>query len=419
VTSGGRAPGGQAPGDQAPAGPALRGITWDHPRGYAALSELARLDAGADRSHGAVPAPVSWDRQPLAGFEATPIADLAGEYDLLVVDHPGLGAATSALHPLDELFGPPELAAWGAAAVGCSYRSYWYAGHQWALPLDAAAQVCVVRPDLMDGRPPPATWPQVAALARETRVMLVLGGPHALLTLLAICAAQGLPPAAETGDGAAAGGFADDAAARDAVLQALDLLADVWAHTDQAMAAGSPIDVLEAMAAGGETACAPLVYGYVTYSEPGRRPHPLAACDAPAWQPGGPPGSVLGGTGIAVSRRVTGQGIQIVRAHLRRLLAEPVQTRLVPLSGGQPSLRAAWESDEVNSASGGFYRRTRATLDQAWVRPRFAGWIAFQDLGSAAVRNGLRDRAAPREVLRRLRSAFSACCLTGGPAGHA
>lgn len=416
MTAGGRTRGGRAhdsgtPGPPDAGGRTLRGITWDHPRGYAALAELARLDAGADFGYGAVPAPLSWDRQPLAGFEATPIAGLADEYDLLVLDHPGLGAATSALYPLDDLFRPPELAAWAAAAVGPSQRSYQYAGHQWALPLDAATQVCVVRPDLMCGRPPPATWPQVAALARETRVALVLGGPHALLTLLAICAAQGLPPAVETGDGAAAGGFAD-AAARDAVLQALDLLADVWAHTGQALAAGSPIDVLEAMAAGGETACAPLVYGYVTYSEPGRRPHPLAACDAPAWQPGGPPGSVLGGTGVAVSRRVTGQDIQTARAHLRRLLAEPVQTRLVPLSGGQPSLRAAWESDEVNAASGGFYRRTRATLDQAWVRPRFAGWIAFQDLGSAAVRNGLRDRAAPAEILRRLRAAFDACCRT-------
>jgi multiple sugar transport system substrate-binding protein len=387
----------------------LRGITWDHPRGYAALDELARLDAAADPAYGAVPAPLGWDRQPLAGFEATPIADLAGRYDLLVLDHPGLGAATAALHPLDELFGEDELATWAAATAGPSFASYRYAGRPWALPLDAATQVCVVRPDLMDGRPPPATWPEVAALARECRVALVLGGPHALLTLLAICAAQGAPPVTEAGGGGAAGGFADDAAARDAVLLALGLLADVWARADQAMAAGSPIDVLEAMAAGDVAACAPLVYGYVTYSEPGRR-HPLAACDAPAWRPGGPPGSVLGGTGVAVSRRVAGQDIQTARAHLRRLLSGPVQRGLVPQAGGQPALRAAWESGEVNAGCGGFYRRTRATLDQAWVRPRFAGWIAFQDQGSAVVREGLLYRAAPSHILRRLRSAFDTCC---------
>jgi multiple sugar transport system substrate-binding protein len=416
--------------------PGLRGLTWDHPRGYAALAALAGLDAGGDTRYGAVPAPVVWDRQPLAGFESEPITGLAQRYDLLVIDHPGLGAATTALHPLDGLFGAGELAAWADAAAGPSFSSYRYAGHQWALPLDAATQVCVTRPELMDGRPPPGTWREVAALAREVPVALVLGGPHALLALLAICAAQGAPPVAEAagarphrtvpptrhhgaaggggGAGAPAGGFADDATARDAVLAALDVLAGLAAHSDLALAAGSPIDVMEAMATLDTVACAPLVYGYVTYSEPSRRPHQLAVSDAPAWQPGGRPGSVLGGTGVAVSRRVTGEDAQTARAHLRRLLAGPVQTDLVPRAGGQPALRAAWESQAVNSVCGGFYRRTLATLDQAWTRPRFPGWIGFQERGSAVVRDGLMSRAAPAEILRQLRAEFHACCAAGG-----
>ena len=392
-------------------GPALRGITWDHPRGYAALAELERLDAMADTRYGAVAARLTWDRQPLTGFESRPIADLAQRYDLLVVDHPGLGTATAALRPLDELFSPSELAAWAGAAVGPSFGAYRYAGHQWALPLDAATQICMVHPGLMDARPPPATWQEVAVAARELPVALVLGGPHALLTLLAICAAQGVPPVAEAGGGSPAGGFAEDGAARDAVLGALDLLGDICAHVDLALAAGDPIGVLEAMAAGDAAACCPLVYGYVTYSEPGRRPHRLTACDAPAWQPGGRRGSVLGGTGVAVSRRVGSEDIPAARAHVRRLLAEPVQAELVPRAGGQAALRAAWESGAVNAACGGFYRHTRATLDQAWVRPRFPGWITFQEQGSAMVRGGLRRRAAPIQILRQLQRTFRACCF--------
>jgi multiple sugar transport system substrate-binding protein len=69
----------------------------------------------------------------------------------------------------------------------------------------------------------------------------------------------------------------------------------------------------------------------------------------------------------------------------------------------------------VNAGCGGFYRDTRATVARAWVRPRFPGWIDFQHRGSAAVREGLGDRAVPGEILRRLRSAFAACCLTSGP----
>ena len=396
---------------------ALVGITWDHPRGYAALAELERLDATADTRYGAVPAPVTWDRQSLSGFESRPIADLARRYDLLIVDHPGLGAATAALHPLEELFSPSELAAWADTVVGPSFGAYRYAGRQWAMPLDAAAQICMIRLDLMDGRPTPATWHEVAAAARELPVALVLGGPHAMLTLLAICAAQGEPPVAETGGGSPAGDFAEDQTSREAVLAALDLLADVSAHIDLAVAAGNPIGVLEAMAAGDAAACCPLAYGYVTYSEPGRRPHRLTACDAPAWQPGGRPGSVLGGTGVAVSRRLGGEAVPVAKAHVRRLLAEPVQAELVPRAGGQPTLRMAWESDAVNASCDGFYRHTRRTLEQAWVRPRFPGWIAFQDQGSAVIRGGLRRRNVSTQILRQLQQTFRACCLAARPPG--
>ena len=65
----------------------LRGMTWDHPRGYRPLEAFAAHCPAAG---------VSWDRQSLAAFEAQPIAELARSYDLMVIDHPGLGAAIAA-----------------------------------------------------------------------------------------------------------------------------------------------------------------------------------------------------------------------------------------------------------------------------------------------------------------------------------
>ena len=58
-----------------------------------------------------------------------------------------------------------------------------------------------------------------------------------------------------------------------------------------------------------------------------------------------------------------------------------------------------------------------AVLDQAWVRPRFPGWIAFQDQGSAIVREGLRGRISPEGILCDLQLAFRARCLAAGPPG--
>src|SRR5213078_1787467 len=63
-----------------------------------------------------------------------------------------------------------------------------------------------------------------------------------------------------------------------------------------------PIAVFERMAAeGSQVACAPLIYGYVSYASAGFRPNRLAFADIPVARALGPAGSALGGTGIAVS----------------------------------------------------------------------------------------------------------------------
>jgi multiple sugar transport system substrate-binding protein len=352
----------------------VRGLTWDHPRGHAPLDELTRLDLAGPNPYGDVPEPIEWDRQPLEGFESEPIAALCESYDVLVIDHPGLGAALDSLVPMDELFSAAELADFRARSVGRCYESYHLDGRQWALPLDAAAQVAAAWPGLHV----PETWPETVEFARSGgRLALCLGGPHAFLMFCAVCS----------------GDFLD----REAGLRALELMAELLALADPDVSLRNPIGVLDAMAAGGPDLC-PLVYGYATY--------PLAFADAPAW-PGRAPGSVLGGTGLAVSKRRIGDaeraagtggaegagGIRdAVRAHLRRLLSEPVQTGLFPAAGGQPAARSAW--DEA-----GFYRDTRDSVEAAWIRPRFPGYIAKQQRASALIRDGLTAGRPSRDIL--------------------
>ncbi|MFC5828184.1 hypothetical protein [Nonomuraea insulae] len=38
----------------------MRGLTWDHPRGYAPLDELTRLDLAGANPYGDVPEPIEW-----------------------------------------------------------------------------------------------------------------------------------------------------------------------------------------------------------------------------------------------------------------------------------------------------------------------------------------------------------------------
>src|SRR4051812_43440503 len=112
-------------------------MTWDHSRGYDPLAAAAaEWEARTGQA-------IAWDRRSLQDFESYPVAELARRYDLIVIDHPHVGqvAASGCLLALDEAIDSVALAGIAAGSVGGSYESYTLDGHQWALPVDAAAQV--------------------------------------------------------------------------------------------------------------------------------------------------------------------------------------------------------------------------------------------------------------------------------------
>ena len=354
-----------------------RGLTWDHPRGYNALA--------------AVEGPITWDRQPLEGFESAPIADLCARYDLVVLDHPHLGEALAhdCLQPLDEVFSARDLADIAACAIGPTYSSYGMAGRQWALPLDAATQVMALRPDLTDARP--TTWAEVDTLSQKGGVALSLAGPHAALSFLSVCAA--IDPLLDMRDQ----GWPDDQTAETAI----DILGPLAARTPEATKKLNPIGLLDLMGRTDDLHLIPLVYGYVNYT---RAPRPVAFRDAPRMA--GRPGSILGGTGIAISRRAKVD--DALRDHLLWLMSPEAQRGFIPDHDGQPGLRSAWADKRVNADWGNFYRDTTATLEAATIRPRHDGYIALQSRASATLRQAFDDRNPAARVARDLRAMYEA-----------
>ncbi|MFB4419527.1 ABC transporter substrate-binding protein [Streptomyces sp. QL37] len=369
----------------------LRGLAWDHPRVYAPLEELTRLDASLPDGCETVGLPLRWERMPAAESESMPVSGYADDYDIIVVAHPGLGSAVESgcLMPMDALFAPAELTSWKRRSVGASYESYRLDGRSWALPLDAATQLAALRPDLVDRSNPPRTWDEVCALAEQVPVALCLGGPHAFLTLCALSLAQGEEPMREdTGP----------VVSRSAGLAALDMMARLRARTPPPLRTADPSCALRAMARGTGPAYCPLVYGNAAYTWSGA--YPLAFSRPPGWRPGGPAGSVLGGAGLAVS---AGRGrdagtLDAIRDHLRRLLSEPVQRELFPMTGGQPAARSAWTGRSGDRHWQDFSRDTLTTVEGAWLRPRRPGFHAFQEHASELLRDGL-EAGAPHPAL--------------------
>lgn len=364
--------------------PHYTALTWDHPRGYHALRDAAaEVAPGQGLS-------IAWDRQPLEGFESHPIADLCARYDLVVLDHPHVGEAVEAgcLVPLEDVFDATTLADLAASTIGPCLTSYRYAGHHWALPLDAATQVMAYRPDLTS---PVSTWSDVAALARRGGVALSLAGPHAALSYLSICTALGEPPAESDPHL-----LVSEATG----IDAFNLLVDIYAHAEKSTLGLNPIGILNHMAQHDDVKLCPLVYGYVNYARPAPGMKQVRFADAPSRAPGGRPGSTLGGTGIGISTRckVTPE----LLTHLRWLLGSDAQRNFIPAHDGQPSRRSAWQDEGVNATWGDFYRDTARTLEAAYVRPRYAGYIAWQAQASAYLRDALTAATSAAPVVQHL-----------------
>lgn len=360
----------------------LRGLTWDHRR---AIDPLLGTLPAFRRGHPDVT--VVWDKQPLAGFEYEPVAALARRYDLLVFDHPHVGAiaAAACLRPLDDLVGP------GDAFVGPSLASYRWGGNLWGLPIDAATQVAVYRPDLFAALDTgvPRTWPEVIALGGEGRrcgrfLALALQGVHSLMTFYTLCASLGAPCGTEPG----APFVAADVGPR--ALETLRTLADLC--PPEALGWNS-IVAQDAMGDRDDLLYCPAIYGFATYAEPDR-PKPLRFAALP-----GGVGSTLGGAGIGISAFARDPATAEAAEAYVRHLAQSATQRAFATHHGQPAHGDAWSDAAIDRRFGGFFSATRATMAGAWVRPRYPGYLAFQKQAGDLIEAHLRQPGDDRHLL--------------------
>lgn len=366
----------------------LRGMTWDHPRGYDPL--VACSEIWRERTRVAI----AWDRRSLQDFESFPVRELAARYDLIVIDHPHVGQVTAeeCLAPLDVAGREAERAALAAGSVGPSYPSYHWNGRQWAFPIDAATQVQAWRGDLMDS--PASRWPDMLDLARKGFVQCPMRVPHSLMMLYTLAGNLGRP--------CATGEFLVE---KDVGIDVYEMMSELTGLIDRSCFAMDPIDVLETMAApGSRIACAPLIYGYASYAQKGFRPALIRFADIPAAGADGPVGAVLGGTGIAVSSTSAHRSEAIDFAYW--IASEATQRGPYVAAGGQPGHAAAWEDDSANAAAADFYRATRRTLDGSWIRPRHDGYMAFQHAAALRLNEALTTGESARSFVRAINALY-------------
>ncbi|MEM6393674.1 MAG: ABC transporter substrate-binding protein [Planctomycetota bacterium] len=364
----------------------LRGMTWDHPRGYDPMV------AASERYTAEHPdVELVWEKRSLSEFEERSVEELAETFDLMVIDHPHIGdvAVSNCLAPFTE---DARLAAIEAGSVGRSYESYLYDGQQWALPIDAASQVSAWRDGFLEAAP--ASWQECVDIAGKARVVWPLHPVHALMSFYTLSASLGHPCGGDDGV------FADESVA----VGVFEELAKLVERVPSACFGMDPIDVL-GLIGKGEADLVPHTYGYISYSRAGFLAHRVRFGDIPVLGDAGPVGSALGGTGIAVSARssevATAQDFALCVA------GAAWQKGVFFEAGGQPGHAEAWEDDATNAATLDFFRGTRATLEHAYLRPRYPGYIAFQRASGEHINAALKGEQTYEQAVRAMNTDYA------------
>ncbi|MFH6957149.1 ABC transporter substrate-binding protein [Flavobacterium aquidurense] len=371
----------------------LKGITWNHTRG------LLPMVATAQRFTELHPnVEITWEKRSLQEFADASIEDLAKRFDLLVIDHPwtGFGAHTNAILPLSDHLSAEYIKDQELNTVGRSYESYVFSNKLWALPIDAATPVAAARLDILEkkGLKVPQTYDDLLALAKKGLVAFAGIPVDVLMSFYQYCCSLGEAPfkseekviSAETGK------------------KALQMFRELAQLIDPANFNRNPIQVYEAMVNSDAIAYCPFAYGYSNYSRTGYSKNLLHFYDLVRLN-NNPMISSLGGTGLAVSS--FSKNIPEAIQYAEFTGSSQVQQNIFADNGGQPGHLQAWKSDRINALTHDYFKNTLPALERAFLRPRYAGHMYFQDHAGDVVRDYLMNGGDEELVLEVLNSLYA------------
>lgn len=364
----------------------LRGITWDHSRAFPPLVATAQR---YEETHPGVR--IHWDKRTLDEFGHKPIEQLIDDYDLIVIDHPWAGHAfnQSLVHDLNPLVDQAVRDDLKTESIGASYESYVYEGKLMALPIDVATPAPSYRPDLLDivGVSLPRTWSELMALARRGLTAMPGFPADLFLNWLMLCAALGGNPGLHT----------DIFVRREAGWRALEMIRELASYMTPEVFEWNPIQLAEAMTTRDDLAYCPFAYTYSNYARTDFTAKPLRYGNPISLDDGTPLRSVLGGTGLAISRNC--RDIRAAVDYASFVSDAATQRTIYLYAGGQPAHRAAWLDAAADRFGAGFFSGSFDAHQDAIVRPRYAGYVPFQEKAGLPIQNYARGDCEAGEAL--------------------
>jgi multiple sugar transport system substrate-binding protein len=370
----------------------LKGIAWNHTRGFTSVV------AAAQRFEELQPnIRITWEKRSLQAFADASLAQLTGQYDLLVMDNPHVSIAVkdNYLLPFDDYLSADFLKDQMINSVGHSYASYHLNGKQWTLATDAATPIATWRADLMKKHnlSVPQTWDQVCALAKKRHIAFASIPIDTLMHHYMLCHA--LSGSVFKNE--------HEVAPLEVMIQAIEKYKALLDLVPGYCLESNPIQIAERMTRTDEISYSPFNYGYCNYSTANYADHILTAGGLVSLE-GKTLCSTLGGAGLAVSAQ--SEHVQAAMQYCQFCASEKIQKGLYFDFGGQPGHRQAWLDDKVNAASNQFFKNTLNTVDQAILRPQYYGYMHFQDEASVVIFDAITGKNSVKAVAQKMNEIY-------------
>lgn len=376
----------------------LRGVTFDHPRATNPVTHSAEI---YNKTYPQIQ--VDWTSHPLEAFETLSIQKLAGEFDLIVFDHPFIGEVIKfkSLYSFNELLEKAQIEILQDEIIGNSLLSYMANDNLWALPIDAASQMgAYLKSEEERFKFANSSIKNLILASQDKEFANTIAFP--LVPTHATCTFLTLATTLSSENKSGLFYFEDEV-----FKNTLEILKELANSFNPISFELNPIQLLDLISEGKEIQYSPFIFGYSPYAVAGFRKNLIKFVPSPGVE-GKHSQTILGGAGLGISRNC--KFPMEAAKYSFWLTSKEVQGEIFPINLGQPASRSGWQSNSNNDMSENFFDSSIGALENAFVRPRMVGWPKFQEELGQILISALKNQITTKSALKEIKIQLSQNC---------
>jgi multiple sugar transport system substrate-binding protein len=195
--------------------------------------------------------------------------------------------------------------------------------------------------------------------------------------------------------------------------KALETMHSLYSLIDKRFFSCNPIAVAELMSSTNDYWYCPFAYCYSNYARKGFAKHVLKYAELVRFGKREHLRSTIGGTGIAVSSSSAHKKEAVEFASW--ICSGESQRTFYVQHGGQPGHRSAWLDEQANAISNNFFKTLLHTMDSGYMRPRYNGYLHFQDLAGQPLQDFLLGKTNAASALEKMNNIYRKSQLYNNP----